>query len=97
MELSGELSFIGGKLTLGTASENQKFSALLSGRYRNTNLMLNTLNENTDFNPQYSDFQSYRFDREARELIGDARGRRQLILSTLLEQVVFVVRNSPVG
>ena len=59
LELSGELSFIGGKLTLGTASENQKFSALLSGRYRNTNLMLNTLNENTDFNPQYSDFQSY--------------------------------------
>ena len=33
------------------------------------------------------------FDREARELIGDARGRRQLILSTLLE----LQRRAPLG
>lgn len=58
-ELSGEASLIGGRLSTGFASKNQKLSALFSARYRNTNLVLNTLNEDTDFNPQYQDFQSY--------------------------------------
>ena len=58
-ELSGEASLIGGRLTTGWASKNQKFSGMVSGRYRNTNLVLNTLNEDTDFNPQYMDLQSY--------------------------------------
>lgn len=58
-ELSGEASLIGGRLSTGFATENKKFSALFSGRYRNTNLVLNTLNEDTDFNPQYIDFQSF--------------------------------------
>ena len=58
-EVSGEASLIGGRLSTGFASKNKKLSALFSGRYRNTNLVLNTLNENTDFNPQYFDFQSY--------------------------------------
>ena len=58
-ELSGEISLIGGKLTTGLVSKNKKFTALLGGRYRNTNLILNTLSEETDFNPEYIDFQSY--------------------------------------
>ncbi|CAH0259078.1 TonB-dependent receptor plug domain-containing protein [Chryseobacterium sp. WG14] len=58
-ELSGEASLIGGRLTTGLASKNKKLTALFSGRYRNTNLVLNTLNEDTDFNPTYWDFQSY--------------------------------------
>jgi hypothetical protein len=64
-ELSGEASLIGGRLTTGFASGkedesgNKKFTALFSGRYRNTNLVLNTLNEDTDFNPKYFDFQTY--------------------------------------
>ena len=58
-ELSGEASLIGGRLTLGMASKDQKLSALFGARYRNTNLVLNTLNENTDFNPKYFDFQTY--------------------------------------
>ena len=58
-EVSGEASLIGGRLSTGFASKNRKLSALFSGRYRNTNLVLNTLNEDTDFNPQYMDFQSY--------------------------------------
>ncbi|ROH99833.1 TonB-dependent receptor plug domain-containing protein [Chryseobacterium daecheongense] len=58
-ELSGEASLIGGRLTTGFASKNQKLTALFSGRYRNTNLVLNTLKEDTDFNPTYWDFQSY--------------------------------------
>lgn len=59
IELSGEASLIGGRLTAGLASKNKKLTALFSGRYRNTNLVLNTLNEDTDFNPTYWDFQSY--------------------------------------
>ncbi len=58
-ELSGEASLIGGRLTSGFASKDKKLSAMISGRYRNTNLVLNTLNEDTDFNPQYMDFQTY--------------------------------------
>ncbi|WP_228438204.1 TonB-dependent receptor plug domain-containing protein [Chryseobacterium sp. 6424] len=58
-EISGEASLIGARLTTGLASKNKKLTALFSGRYRNTNLVLNTLNEDTDFNPQYADFQSY--------------------------------------
>lgn len=58
-ELSGEASLIGGRLTIGAASKNQKFTALVSARYRNTNLLFNTLNEDTDFNPVYKDLQAY--------------------------------------
>lgn len=58
-ELSGEASLIGARLSTGFTSKNKKLTALFSGRYRNTNLVLNTLNEDTDFNPQYMDFQSY--------------------------------------
>ncbi|MCZ2085546.1 MAG: TonB-dependent receptor, partial [Flavobacteriales bacterium] len=58
-ELSGEASLIGGRLSTGFASKDKKLSAMISGRYRNTNLVLNTLNEDTDFNPQYMDFQTY--------------------------------------
>ena len=63
-ELSGEGSLIGGRLTAGFAGgkdkdDNRKFTALFSGRYRNTNLVLNTLKEDTDFNPKYMDFQTY--------------------------------------
>jgi hypothetical protein len=58
-ELSGEASLIGGRLTTGLASKNKKLTALFSGRYRNTNLILNTLKEDTDYNPSYWDFQTY--------------------------------------
>ncbi len=58
-EISGEGSLIGGRLSTGFATRNKKLTALVSGRYRNTNLVLNTMNEDTDFNPVYMDFQSY--------------------------------------
>lgn len=58
-ELSGEGSLLGGRLTAGYGSDNNAFSALVSARYRNTNLVLKTLNEETDFNPQYMDLQTY--------------------------------------
>lgn len=58
-EFSGEASLIGGRLTAGLASKNQKLTALASARYRNTNLVLKTMNEDTDFNPQYMDVQTF--------------------------------------
>lgn len=58
-ELAGEASLIGGRLSTGFATKDQKLSAMISGRYRNTNLILNTMNEDTDFNPRYMDFQSF--------------------------------------
>ncbi|WP_415327375.1 TonB-dependent receptor plug domain-containing protein [Chryseobacterium sp. MMS23-Vi53] len=63
-EVAGEASLIGGRLTTGfgagkDSEGNKKFTALFSGRYRNTNLVLNTLKEDTDFNPKYMDFQTY--------------------------------------
>lgn len=58
-EVGGEASLLGGRLSAGYGSPNKKFSALVSGRYRNTNLVLNTMNEDTDFNPKYMDLQAY--------------------------------------
>lgn len=58
-EIGGEASLIGGRLTTGFATQNKKLTALVSARYRNTNLVLKTLNEDTDFNPKYMDFQSF--------------------------------------
>ncbi|MFA7616715.1 MAG: TonB-dependent receptor [Weeksellaceae bacterium] len=60
-----EASLMGGSLTLGTASKNQKFSAIIGGRYQNRNLVLNTLDSNSDLNPVYYDVQAnlnYRFN-----------------------------------
>lgn len=58
-ELAGEASLIGGRLSTGFATNDQRLSAMISGRYRNTNLILNTMNEDTDFNPRYMDLQSF--------------------------------------
>lgn len=58
-EVSGELSLIGGRLTAGFGNKAKTFSGILGARYRNTNLILKTLGEGTDFNPQYRDIQTY--------------------------------------
>lgn len=60
-----EASMMGGSLTLGTASKNQKFSAIVGGRYQNRNLVLKTLDSKSDLNPVYYDVQAnlvYRFN-----------------------------------
>src|SRR5690606_36103612 len=57
-EVSGEASLIGGRLTTGCATDNKKINGFLSRRVRNTHLVVKTVNENTDFNPVYIDFQS---------------------------------------
>ncbi|MBS7334309.1 MAG: carboxypeptidase-like regulatory domain-containing protein [Weeksellaceae bacterium] len=53
-----EASLMGGSLTLGTGSKNQKFSAIVGARYQNRNLVLNTLDGDTNFNPEYYDVQA---------------------------------------
>ncbi|MDR2122306.1 MAG: TonB-dependent receptor [Flavobacteriaceae bacterium] len=61
-ETSLEASLLGGAATVGFATDQkkkQKFSGLLGTRYRNTNLILNTLKEDTSFNPEYFDVQAF--------------------------------------
>ncbi|WP_322970613.1 TonB-dependent receptor [Faecalibacter sp. LW9] len=53
-----EASLMGGSLTLGTGSKNQKFNAIVGARYQNRNLVLNTLDGDTNFNPEYYDVQA---------------------------------------
>lgn len=57
-ELEAELSMMGGNLTVGGASKNKKLSALVGARYMNRNLILNTLDNDTEFNPQSYDIQT---------------------------------------
>ncbi len=57
-----EASLLGGSATVGFATpqdKKQKFSGIVGGRYRNTNLILNTMDGDTNFNPEYFDFQTY--------------------------------------
>ncbi len=54
-----EASLINAALTTGLTDKNNKFTALIGGRFRDTNLILNTLDGDTDFNPRYFDVQSY--------------------------------------
>lgn len=58
-EATLEASLMGGSLTLGTASKDRKFSAIVGGRYQNRNLVLNTLDTNSDLNPVYYDIQAF--------------------------------------
>lgn len=53
-----EASLMGGSLTLGSGSKNEKFSAIVGARYQNRNFILNTLEGDTNFNPEYYDVQA---------------------------------------
>lgn len=64
-EATLEASLMGGSLTVGGASKNKKLSAIIGTRYQNRNLVLNTLDGESDFNPVYYDIQAsvnYRFN-----------------------------------
>lgn len=83
-ELGAELSLMGGNITVGGSSANKKLSALVGARYLNRNLILNTLDEDTEFNPQSYDIQAnleYQFnDKWKMNFIGN-------FSNTLFEQV----------
>jgi len=57
-ETTLEASLMGGSLTVGGASKNKKLSAIVGARYQNRNLVLNTLDGESDFNPVYYDVQA---------------------------------------
>ena len=64
-EATLEASLMGGSLTVGGASKNKKLSAIVGARYQNRNLVLNTLDGESDFNPVYYDVQAninYKFN-----------------------------------
>lgn len=64
-EATLEASLMGGNLTVGGASKNKKLSIIAGARYQNRNLVLNTLDEESDLNPIYYDFQTninYKFN-----------------------------------
>lgn len=54
-----EASLLGGSATIGFADKNQKFSGIGGIRYRNTDMILNTMNGDTNFNPEYFDAQTF--------------------------------------
>lgn len=64
-EATVEASLMGGNLTVGGASKDNKFSAIVGARYQDRNLVLNTMDSNSDLNPVYYDFQAnlhYKFN-----------------------------------
>lgn len=64
-EASLEASLMGGSLSIGGRSKDQKFSAIVGGRYQDRNLVLNTLDTKSDLSPVYYDIQaflSYKFN-----------------------------------
>lgn len=58
-ELSTEFSLLGGHLTVGGITSSKKLSFLLGARYLNRTLLLNTLGNQTEFNPSSADIQSH--------------------------------------
>ena len=56
--MQAEASFLGGSLTAETASKNQKWSGIISGRYRDNSLLVNSQETETNFRPTFTDVQS---------------------------------------
>lgn len=56
---SAEASFLGGSLTLEGVSKDQKWAAIVGGRYRDNSLLVNSQDTETNFRPRFADVQSY--------------------------------------
>lgn len=56
---SAEASFLGGSLTLEGVSKDQKWAAIVGGRYRDNSLLVNSQDTETNFKPRFADVQSY--------------------------------------
>lgn len=54
-----EASFLGGSLTVESASKNQKWSAITGFRYRDNSLLVNSQETETNFKPRFLDVQSH--------------------------------------
>lgn len=56
---SFEASFLGASMSIEGLSKNEKFKALVGARYRNNSLFLNSKDINANFNPNFTDVQTY--------------------------------------
>lgn len=54
-----EASFLGGSLTVESASKNQKWAAITGIRYRDNSLFVNSQETETNFKPTFADIQTY--------------------------------------
>ena len=54
-----EASLLGASLTIEGLSKDQKFKALVGARYRNNSLFFNNNDINSNFNPNFTDIQTY--------------------------------------
>ena len=57
--LRADLSFLGASASLETISKNQKLSSVSGVRYRNNSLLVNSQQTESNFNPAFTDVQSY--------------------------------------
>lgn len=57
--LRADLSFLGASASLETISKNQKLSSVSGVRYRNNSLLVNSQQTQSNFNPAFTDVQSY--------------------------------------
>ncbi len=57
--LQGDFSFLGASATLETRSKNKKLSSITGVRYRNNALLVNSQQTESNFNPAFTDVQSY--------------------------------------
>ncbi|APQ18404.1 TonB-dependent receptor [Maribacter hydrothermalis] len=57
--LRADLSFLGASTSLETVSKNQKLSSVSGIRYRDNSLLVNSRQTQSNFNPAFTDVQSY--------------------------------------
>jgi len=57
--LRADLSFLGASASLETVSKNQKLSSVSGVRYRNNSLLVNSQQTQSNFNPAFTDVQTY--------------------------------------
>ncbi|WP_405398149.1 carboxypeptidase-like regulatory domain-containing protein [Maribacter sp. Asnod2-G09] len=57
--LRADASFLGASASLETVSKNQKLSSVSGVRYRNNSLLVNSQQTQSNFNPAFTDVQSY--------------------------------------
>ena len=57
--LRTDVSFLGASTSVETVSKNQKFSSVSGARYRNNSLLVNSQQTQSNFNPAFTDVQSY--------------------------------------
>lgn len=58
-EGSLNLSLLGGRVSVGGASKDKKFTGIVGIRYRDNSLLVNSKETETDFKPKFADAQTY--------------------------------------